>query len=437
MAGACYNRPLWKRYAMTKDTHTIGAGWTARGWPLYGAAFSTALSLSVCWTAMPFVLSGIGGTEAHVGYALAANSAAYMAALVLTGSLLGHMDVRRATRLATVVALAAAVAMVLAVLGSLRSEAVSQLTWIWTIIAAGGLGGAAMALYWPFLMSWVSARFEGLELNRRFGHYNGSWSGGGLIGPVVGAWLVGISPLWPMVTAAVCFLSSLALLTLARSDASLGTHRSSLGSRREGPAAGDERPNARMLADYRWMSRVALFCSWACQAIARSQFALLFVALGYSEAQFGLYYGAFALCNFLALIGAGRWAFWHFKSVPVFVAQGMLLAALLMMVFGRTLPVFFLSAVVLGLGFGFSYSSHLYYGASGSSNRSARMTIHETVISLGITIGAGTGGYLAKNVGPYAPYWFAIVLVSLGGLLQAAIHGVSFLAACRAPNRSA
>ncbi len=401
--------------AMVEDTDKSGVGHTTRGWPLYGAAFSTAVSLSVCWTAMPFVLSRIGAGEEHVGYAVALNSLAYMAALILTGSLLGHMDVRRATRLATVVALAAAVAMVFAVLGSQRSEAVSKLAWIWTIIAAGGLGGAAMALYWPFLMSWVSARFEGLELNRRFGRYNGSWSGGGLIGPVIGAWLVEAGALWPMITSAVCLVSSLALLTVARSRSAHAAGTSS-----------PERPipnrDARMLADYRWMSRIALFCSWACQAIARSQFALLFVAYGYTEAQFGLYYGVFALCNFLALVGAGRWAFWHFRPGPVFAAQGMMLGALLMMVFGRTLPVFFLSAVVLGVGFGFSYSSHLYYGACGSRNRSARMTIHETVISLGITVGAAGGGYLAKNVGVHAPYWFAIGLVGLGGLLQLTIH---------------
>jgi len=177
-----------------------------------------------------------------------------------------------------------------------------------------------------------------------------------------------------------------------------------------------------VLIDYRWMSRISLFCSWACQAISRSQFALLFVALGYSEAEFGLYYGVFALSSFLAMIVAGRWAFWHFKSISVFTIQSLLLAALLMMTFGRTLPIFFISAIVLGVGFGFSYSSHLYYGASGSRNRSARMVIHETVISLGISIGAGAGGYLAKNLGAYAPYWFAIALVGLGGLAQLAIH---------------
>ena len=173
------------------------------------------------------------------------------------------------------------------------------------------------------------------------------------------------------------------------------------------------------------MSRVTLFCAWAAQAIARSQFALLFVALGHSKAQFGLFMTTFAICNCLALVMAGRWAFWHFKPAPLIGAHALLAAPVLIMIYGRTLPVFFVAAVLLGLAFGFAYSSHLYYGASASRRRSVRMVIHEMVISLGITIGAATGGYLGKNVGAYAPYWFAVALIGLGMAVQLAIHGAS------------
>jgi predicted MFS family arabinose efflux permease len=312
--------------------------------------------------------------------------------------------------------LVAAMAMVAAVFGSGRHGGSGGLPWIWMIIAAGGFGGAAMALFWPFLMSWVSARYEGVELNRRFGRYNGSWSGGGLIGPIIGAWLVEQNPLWPMIAAVACFALSLMLLGLARSNSG------HLDEAVPSSAAAVLTHDARSLIAYRWMSRIALFCAWASQAIARSQFALLFVALGYSEAQFGVYYAVFALCNFLSLTAAGRWAFWHFKPAPLLVGQVMLMTALLAMIYGRTLSVFIVSAIVLGLPFGFAYSSHLYYGASTSRNRSARMTIHEIVISVGIITGAGTGGYLAKNVGEYAPYWFAVALIGLGLAAQLVIH---------------
>jgi MFS family permease len=295
------------------------------------------------------------------------------------------------------------------------------------IIAAGGLGGAAMALYWPFLMSWVSARYEGVALNRRFGRYNGSWSGGAVIGPLIGARLVENHILWPMAASVGCFVVTFLLLLLARN----GAGRSGAVDREAEPSV-EIPPDGRLLGDYRWLSRVGLFCAWASYAVARSQFALLFTdRLGFTESQFGVYLTTFALCNFLALIGAGRWAFWHFRAGYLFVAQGMLLASTLMIIYGGTLAVFYLSAIILGLAFGFAYSSHLYYGASASSKRSVRMAIHELVISLGIGIGSGTGGYLGKNAGDYAPYWFVIGLVCFGGAVQLAIHLTSRVLASR------
>lgn len=400
---------------MSKDRKSLLSHVPDGAWPLYGAAFAAGLSLSIAWTAMPFVISAIGGTEAHVGYAPAINSLAYMAALLLAGSLLGHLDVKRATQTATTAAIAAAVLMVLAVFGAVRGGG-GHLLWVWLIIVAGGLGGAAMALYWPFLMSWVSGNYEGVELNRRFGRYNGSWSGGGLVGPLIGALLVEFHPLWPMVTAVFCFVAAFLLLSLGRNERPQ-PHASSLPN-----GVGDITCDPGLLADYRWMSRIALFCSWASFAIARSQFALLFKGLGYSESQFGLYLTTVALCNFLALIASGRWAFWHFRATLLFGAQAAMLTAMLILIYGRTLVAFLVSAVILGLAFGFAYSSHLYYGAATSRNRSVRMTIHEIVISIGIIIGAGIGGYLAKNIGLYAPYWFAAALIVLGGLGQLVVH---------------
>ena len=399
---------------MDKGNLTVST--IGRTWPLYGAAFMTSLSLNTCWTAMPFVISGIGGSEADVGNAVAINSLAYLIALLVTSSLLKHMEAKRATRLAVTIAFAAAVAMTLSVLGAISRGRGNGAVWIWTIIAAGALGGAAMALYWPFLMSWISARYEGVELNRRLGRYNGSWSSGSFIGPIVGAWLVEINSLWPMVAATACFIVSFAALTVARN----GTQPPSAGFTLEsGVATSIDR---RVLADFRWMSRIALFSSWAVQAIAKSQFALLLVWLGYYKSQFGIYLAVFSACNFLTLLAAGRWAFWHYRFGPLIAAQFTMLIAVLMMIFSRNLWVFFLSAILLGIGFGFSYSSHLYYGAATSRNRSIRMAIHETVLSLGVAIGAWAGGCFAKNVGWYAPYWFAVAMICIGALAQTSIH---------------
>ncbi len=388
----------------------------SRAWPLYGAAFMMAVSLSVAWTAMPFVLSNMGGTNAHVGYGPAVNTLAYMIALLVTGSRFGHLRVRRTTLSAATVALLATAMMSFCVLWAEFHADASGLTWIWTLIVAGGVGGAAMALYWPFLMSWVSADYEGVRLNRRFGRYNGAWSSGATIGPLIGGWLFEVNAVLPLLAAVAAVVSSLLLLSFGR-DGSAGVKAGGTADLKPGPTY-----DMRLLADCRWMSRVALFSVCASYAVLRSQFALVFRDLGYAESQFGMYLTIYALCNFAALVAAGRWALWHFKPALLLVSQAMLLVTLFMTIYGRTLSVFLVSSVLLGVAYGFAYCSHLYYGASASRQRSARMAIHEIVISLGLTIGSFTGGYLAEHVGLYAPYWFAVGLVALGAGVQMVIH---------------
>ncbi len=396
-----------------------------RAWPLYGAAFMMAISLSMAWTAMPFVLSNMGGTSAHVGYAPAVNTLAYMMALLVTGSRFGHLRVRRTTLSAATVALLAAAVMSFCVLWAEFHADASGLTWIWTLIVAGGVGGAAMALYWPFLMSWVSADYEGVRLNRRFGRYNGAWSGGASIGPLIGGGLFEVNAVLPLLAAVVFVLLSLVLLSFGRD----GSDREAGGFGGAGRAPSSDVPPAsplpydmRLLADCRWISRIALISVCASYAVLRSQFALVFRDLGYAESQFGMYLTIYALCNFGALVAAGRWALWHFKPALLLVSQALLLVTLLLTIYGRTLSVFLASSVLLGTAYGFAYCSHLYYGASASRQRSARMAIHETVISLGLTIGSFTGGYLAQHVDLYAPYWFAVGLVALGAGVQTVIH---------------
>lgn len=388
----------------------------AAAWPQYGAAFLMAACLSMAWAAMPFILCDIGGTNAHVGYAPAINNLAYMIALLVTGAHLTHLRVKQATLSAGFVAFGAMGTMCLVVLLALHAGGPDSLAFIWTLIAAGAVGGATMALYWPFLMSWVSSDYEGVQLNRRFGWYNGAWSSGGTIGPVIGGWLFEIHPVLPLVGAAVAVALSQVILSLGRDGSTLKASVTPASEPKEAPY------DLRLLADCRWISRIALFSACASYAVIRSQFALIFRDLGYTEAQFGLYLTIYALCNFLALIVAGGWARWHFKPGLLLVGQVVLLVTLLITLYGRALGVLFVSSTLLGLAYGFAYSSHLYYGASGSKKRSGRMAIHEIVISLGLTIGSAAGGYLCDHVGRYSPYWFAVAVVVLGMAGQVTIH---------------
>lgn len=388
-------------------------------WPLYGAAFVMAISLSVLWTAMPFIIRNIGGTEEHVGYAWAANMLGYMLCLLFAATMLGHLNARHATRASAAAMFLATVVMIVVVWHVLASDQLGRAALIWTMIAAGVLAGAAMSLFWPFLMAWVSADYEGAILNRRLGTYNGMWSAAAIIGPSMSGLLVDNSTLGPIAASvaglAICFV----LLCLAH-DESAGT-AASVRPLDAPEISFDET----VLLRFKWMARVALFCSWACLGVSRSQFALLFTGLGFSETQFGILVTIFGVCNFLVLTGAGRLGFWHFRPALLLGVQVILAVSLFLIIFGRTLWAFVPAFMIMGFGFGFAYSSHLYYGACGSKKRSAQMAIHEVTLSLGVIVGSGAGGYLSGRVGDYSPYWFAIAVLALGLIAQVVIWVVS------------
>jgi len=381
-------------------------------WPLYGSAFAMATSLSVLWTAMPFIIRNIGGTEEHVGYIWAFNMLGYMLCLLLTAVMLGHLAPRHATRAAAAAMFLATLVMVFVVYYAIARDQLGRPALIWTMIATGTLSGAAMSLFWPFLMSWVSADYEGPVLNRRLGTYNGTWSSAAIIGPLIGGVLVDINTMGPVVVGAVCLIVCFVLLCLAH-DGSAGSAVSVL------PVNAPETSfDHGLLLRFKWMARIALFSSWVCLGITRSQFALLFTGLGFSETQFGIMITIFGICNFMVLTGAGRLAFWHFKPVLLLSVHVILALSIFMIIYGRTLWAFVPAFVIMGYGFGFAYSSHLYYGACGSKKRSAQMAIHEVTISLGVIVGAGAGGYLSGNFGIYWPYWFSIIVLALGLIAQ-------------------
>ena len=387
-------------------------------WPLYGSAFAMAISLSVLWTAMPFIIRNIGGTEEHVGYIWAFNMLGYMLFLLLAAVMLGQFAPRYATRAAAAAMFLSTFVMVLVVYYAINRDQFGRPALIWTMIATGTLAGAAMSLFWPFLMSWVSADYEGPVLNRRLGTYNGMWSSAAIIGPLIGGVLVDVNTMGPVVVGAGCLIVCFVLLCLAH-DGSAG----SAVSVRPVDAPGISFDYG-LLLRFKWMARIALFSSWVCLGITRSQFALLFTGLGFSETQFGIMITIFGICNFLVLTSAGRLAFWHFKPVLLLSVQVILALSILMIIFSYTLWAFVPAFVIMGSGFGFAYSSHLYYGACGSKKRSTQMAIHEVTISLGVIVGAGAGGFLSRNFGIYWPYWFSIIVLALGLITQVIVWTV-------------
>ena len=397
---------------MTEPFTRNGCKTPANTWPLYGAVFAMATNLSVLWTAMPFIIRNIGGTEEHVGYAWAANMLGYVLCILPAARMMGHLNARHVTRTAVSTMLLAVGIMSLAAYMAITNDHSDNTTLVWIVIAAGTLAGAAMSLFWPFMLTWVSSDYEGAILNRRLGTYNGMWSAAAIMGPLLGGALVDANTLAPIIVAIAALTACLTLLSLAH-DGSIGTAASA-----EHTDAPKVHLDQKTLLCFKWMARIVLFSSWACLGVSRSQFPLLFTEMGFSETQFGVVITMFGICNFTVLTVAGRSNFWHFRPEMLLGAQLLLALSLLLIIFGHGLYSFVPAFIIMGCSFGFAYSSHLYYGACTSKKRSTSMATHEVTLSLGVIVGAGAGGYIARTLGPYSPYFFAIIILSLGLLAQ-------------------
>jgi MFS family permease len=362
-------------------------------------------ALSTWWTAMPYLLSAIGGTEKHVGLALALHMSGYAACLVFANR--NHqLNCRKATRTAATIILSACLVSMLGMLYAMVGQN-HRLGLVWLLLAMGCLSGMAMAFYWPFLMSWASADLEGGALSRRLGAFNRGWSGAVLFGPLIGAGLVDIGVPLPLVAAAAFLV--LCWLLLTRAHASQAP-----------PPLADTPvcPPLPISLSMLWMARLALVCAWGGLAITRSQFALRFTDLGYRPSLFGVLMTLCALVIYLVLAGMGRWHAWHGNKMWLWLVPVLEGAALLLFAHSSSFIVFGVAMSMQGAAVAISYSAHQYYGAARSVTRSASMTIHELMIAIATILGSTPAGYLAYYCGPLSPYLFGLTLCGVAHLSQ-------------------
>ena len=378
-----------------------------------------AFTLGTWWVAVPFILKRLGGSETDVGNIFAAQMSCYALGCMIAGTLLGHFHPRRILLLGVPAMTLLASAMCSVLLWPLPEN--FPLNPVGSLIILFGLTGMFMSFFWPFIMAWISTGHEGRDLNRRLGHFNVAFSSGGLLSPWLGGYLVEKSSLLPMVlavaTLALCFLAICLAGRYRQGDTIPAT---------SGSNSIPENINKSLLPAFRRIARIGLLFACICFGVVRTQLGLLFkYELNFSETDFGMVMTIFAAANFVLFAAVGRWHFWRYRLGFLAGAEAILILSMLLILLGGPLWMFFIIAVTLGNGYGFIYSSHLYYGVSGGKRRSARMAIHEITLSIGIVIGSLVGGYLSENVGSYMPYWFALAAMVVCMTIQGIVWFIS------------
>jgi len=267
-------------------------------------------------------------------------------------------------------------------------------------------------------MGWLSIGYEGPDLNRRLGVYNISWSAGLAVSPFLGGILIQSSLLASLFVAMMFAFLAFVAITLAHPPGVQGVQRNNSNN-----AQTSLNLTGSFLPGFRWMAGIALATVFTCVGLTKTQLALLFtMELGFSKSHFGAVTAVIWLVNCLVFFAASRTHLWHYKILPLILAQLAVLGSMLVIIKSSLIVSFFLAAGLMGFGQAFAYVSHQFYAASQSRKRSGSMAVHEILLSAGQIMGFLAGGYLADSFGRRAvPYWFGFSVVLAGMIVQSAM----------------
>lgn len=311
----------------------------------------------------------------------------------------------------------ATTAMGLAILSLLGVESL-----ISSFVCYGTLG-LASTLFWPPMMGWLSANIEGKPLNRAMRHFNLCWSAGAIMGPMLAGLLSEIWIRLPIACAAALCLADSCLI-LAALSAMRGLDADDNAHVEEITAASDNDCSVFI----RFPSWAGLFVSFGVLGAVGSVIPISAQReLAISKTAVGALLLTRAFATSLGLWIMGSTSFWHFRYrhiIAGIVCLG-LVTALLAVARSALLLGIVLSA--MGLLVGQSYTSAMFHGISGSMRRSARMTVHESLVALGAICGSASGGIIYQRYGNVALWLlFAGVLFVTAAIQLLPRLGLSF-----------
>jgi len=276
---------------------------------------------------------------------------------------------------------------------------VEKLNFLYPFVFGYSLG---LALIWPAMESRLSLLVPGEKLSKIAGWYNLSWCLGFIFGPYLAGWLFERKlelVFWGAGLGGVLF-SFLAIYPPAqRASQTIGYTEES------GPVY------------FLYLSWLANIMTYFFQGILRNIFPKLGEGLGLSSSQLGILFLVMSLgqASFFVILNlSGRW---HFKFLPLLLAQLGAFLGLMIIGFAGDLSGFIGGFFLVGSASGVTYFSSLYYAISLSQKRAgSRSGWHEFFIGAGALTGPVLGGIFAEFIGERSPYFIGAGMI-LGAIL--------------------
>jgi len=285
--------------------------------------------------------------------------------------------------------------------------------------------GFSMSLFWPPLMAWLSDGHEGASLGHRFSLYNMMWSFGGTVGPYACGWLAEKSARYPLYLGCGIFLAAAVFVFCASfvlPTASAGNPPQDVDKSVDQKKTGE--------SILRFPAWVGLFATFFGFGVMFSIFPLAATSeLGLAESSVGLLLLVRALSSAITFFIIGKVVFWHFKALPIFIGQILSATCFVSLCFCHTAVSTGLFFGVFGIFAAFSYSTSVFHGVTGSAHRVNRMSIHESILALGLISGSAVAGII-YNVSSMTHVYAMCAGVILVGLVVQGVLYACFHAGC-------
>lgn len=289
---------------------------------------------------------------------------------------------------------------------------------LWILMALYALFGLTLSLFWPPMMGWLSAKTEGVRLNRLIGRFNFAWCSGFVVSPFICGWLSERDPRHPLILAAA--LPFLIFVFVLGASSTLPLVRNEFEASASAEAVADTGGGGG--CPLRFAAWLGLFASFVGLGVVVAVFPLAALdEWGLRETTIG---GLFTLRGLTTVVGfllLGRWPWWHFKRLPMLTAQW--LTAVVFLGFATFNSTFALAMLLALMGiFGsMSYNASIFHGAANSVQRARRMAIHESVLAAGLLCGSVAGGWLYERISTSAVFVVFAAIIAVLTIAQTAL----------------
>lgn len=349
-----------------------------------------------------------GATRSQIGYLIATWSFGYSVGCFLLRPVFGRLLPRHSMLVATVFMF----------LSTSILPHVKSLAWVFVLY---GFLGLTASLFWPPMMGWLSVNIEGAELSRTMGRFNLCWSAGAIIGPVLAGRLSEIDPRLPIYFGcALCLVTSFLILGAIMTLSGLG-HDDHAHAEERMVVNGNE--GGTFLRFPAWLG---VFTSYAVIGVIISVFPISGQRdLHISKSAVGILFFVRALISTIWLGIMGRTRFWHFRGKPMVISMLSFGLTMVWMAVARSVFLVGFLLALTGIFGAQNYANSLFHGVSGSTRRSLRMAVHESLLTAGLIFGSVSGGMI------YQRYSTVMVYIFCSALLFASAAGQMILLAWR------